>query len=219
MNLFDHGAQRLAGAALGSLTLLQDLVEASDLGRPGSRIFSNPELRDWLCAPDGLTGLLGALAPERASPVRAILFDKNPVSNWALGWHQDRTICVKSRVETSGFGPWTVKGGVTHVEPPFEIIQRMITARIHIDPADAENAPLLVAPGSHRLGRIPVELVDQVVDELGSAACCANAGDIWVYSTPILHASERSHSPVRRRVLQVDYSADILPDGLAWLGI
>jgi len=44
-------------------------------------------------------------------------------------------------------------------------------------------------------------------------------GDVWLYATPILHASDAAVEPLHRRVLQVDYAADWLPGGLEWLGI
>ena len=44
------------------------------------------------------------LGPE-CLPVRAILFDKNADQNWSLGWHQDRTIAVRQRIDIDGFGP------------------------------------------------------------------------------------------------------------------
>jgi hypothetical protein len=101
---------------------------------------------------------IGAVARRHlgagARPVRAILFDKNAEVNWGLAWHQDRTIAVRRRVEVPGFGPWTVKAGMVHVAPPFSLLARMITVRIHLDPVDAANAPLLIAPGSH-LARLP----------------------------------------------------------------
>jgi len=52
-----------------------------------------------------------------------------------------------------------------------------------------------------------------------AAAQPAEAGDIWLYATPILHASEAAAEPDRRRVLQVDFSAEELPGGLHWLGV
>jgi hypothetical protein len=48
--------------------------------------------------------------------------------------------------------------------------------------------------------------------------CCAEAGDIWLYTTPILHASEPASVPGHRRVLQLDFACDELPGGLQWLG-
>ncbi|HEV8390676.1 MAG TPA: phytanoyl-CoA dioxygenase, partial [Dongiaceae bacterium] len=82
-----------------------------------------------------------------ARPVRAVLFDKNADANWSAGWHQDRTIAVRARLETEGYGPWSVKGGAVHVEPPFDILRGMVTMRAHLDDCDEDNAPLLIAPG------------------------------------------------------------------------
>jgi len=151
--------------------------------------------------------------------LRAILFDKTAQTNWALGWHQDRTICVAARHEVAGYGPWSVKQGLIHVEPPFALIERMATLRIHLDDVDADNAPLLVAPGSHRCGRVPEGEIDAVVQRCGVMTCLARVGDIWAYATPILHASRAAQRPGHRRVLQVDFSAEALPAGLQWHGI
>ena len=154
-----------------------------------------------------------------AIPVRAILFDKSPVTNWSLGWHQDRTICVGQRIDTPGFGPWTIKQGMQHVAPPIELLEGMATLRIHLDNVPAGNAPLLIAPGSHRLGRIPEGEVAHVVQRCGTLTCTAQTGDVWLYATPILHASEAAKEPSRRRVLQIDYASTSLPNGLVWAGI
>ncbi len=151
--------------------------------------------------------------------VRAVLFDKSAAANWALAWHQDRVIVVRERRAAPGFGCWSRKAGAIHVEPPPEILSRMVTLRLHFDPVPATNAPLLVAPGSHRLGRIAEGDVPVLVDACGQVACVAETGDVWAYATPILHASERARAPQRRRVLQVDYAAEALPGGLEWLGV
>ncbi|RIV86914.1 phytanoyl-CoA dioxygenase [Aurantiacibacter zhengii] len=152
-----------------------------------------------------------------ARPVRAVLFDKTPSANWSLAWHQDRTVAVRHRADAEGFRHWTVKQGIPHVEPPFVLLSRMVTLRLHLDDVDETNAPLLIAPGSHRLGLIPESRITDVVAKCGSAACPAEAGDVWSYATPILHASAASRSTGHRRVLQVDYSADDLPAPLRWL--
>jgi ectoine hydroxylase-related dioxygenase (phytanoyl-CoA dioxygenase family) len=166
---------------------------------------------------------MGAIAAsvlgEGARPVRAILFNKSPETNWSLAWHQDRTISVKEKREVPGFGPWTVKSGMHHVAPPFDLLARMVTLRAHLDDVPATNAPLLIAPGSHTIGRIPISEVDEIVRRFGTRACLAEAGDVWLYSTPILHASKAASAPTSRRVLQVDFAADALPHGLEWLGV
>jgi hypothetical protein len=60
----------------------------------------------------------------------------------------------------------------------------------------------LIARGSHRLGRIPEQEIDTVVERCGTCACLAERGDVWAYATLILHASEGARRPRRRRVLQ-----------------
>ena len=173
-----------------------------------------------LLTPPGLIGRLAADASDAAcKPVRALLFDKTPAANWSLAWHQDRTIAVVRRKPVEGFGPWTVKRGRPHVEPPFELLTEMVTLRIHLDPVTETNAPLLIAPGSHRFGRVPEKDIAHVVEECGVTSCTADAGDAWIYSTPILHASEAAINPTHRRVLQVDFAKTTLPGGLEWLGI
>ena len=198
-----------------------DLVErhlATIIPTLGVRIFGNPALAEWL-----KYGPVGSAARstlgQDARPVRAILFDKNPDANWSLGWHQDRTIAVRERADVPGFAHWTRKAGVTHVEPPFTVIEDMLTARIHLDPVDENNAPLLAAPGSHRLGRILESEIPEIVERCGAVECMASEGDVWLYRTALLHASERSRSDARRRVLQVDFSSVELPNQLEWLGV
>jgi ectoine hydroxylase-related dioxygenase (phytanoyl-CoA dioxygenase family) len=126
---------------------------------------------------------------------------------------------VRERVDTAGFGPWSIKAGITHVEPPFALLETMLTMRIHLDPVPEDNAPLLIASGSHRLGRIAEQDIDASVARCGTFACTADRGDVWLYATPILHASARAAQPEHRRVLQVDFSAQSLPASLDWLGI
>jgi hypothetical protein len=61
--------------------------------------------------------------------------------------------------------------------------------------------------------------VDRVVGQAEVIACLADRGDAWLYRTLILHASAAAAEPRRRRVLQVDYAAQSLPDGLEFLGL
>jgi hypothetical protein len=201
------------------LTALSALVDTILIGRWGTRIFRHEALVRFIGSHSAVGCLAAALLGEAAQPVRAILFDKTPAANWAVGWHQDRTIAVRERRDVPGFGPWSVKAGVTHVEPPFELLAEMITLRVHVDECDAENGPLWIVPGSHRLGRVAAEQAASIVQNSDHAVCLAAAGDVWAYATPIIHASHRARMPRRRRVLQVDYAAASLPDGLGWLGV
>lgn len=185
-------------------------------GEPGTRLDRLGAFAPFLAAPGPIAALASDLLGQPARPVRAIAFDKSPSANWALGWHQDRTINVAARAEVAGYGPWTVKQGHIHVQPPFALIESMVTLRIHLDPVTCDNAPLEIALGSHRRGLITEPCVAAAVAQSEVCACLAQAGDVWAYATPILHASRRSVSTGPRRVLQVDYSAATLPPPLQW---
>ncbi|MXO49218.1 phytanoyl-CoA dioxygenase [Erythrobacter vulgaris] len=219
LKFFSDGAQLFKGALGRRLIELEVAILDLPTDSAGVRIHGIEALKPFMEA-DGCIGAIAAsVLGKQAKPVRAILFDKTPGTNWSLAWHQDRTICVKEKFEADGFGPWTIKSGLLHVAPPFDLLTRMVTLRAHLDPVPMTNAPLLVSPGSHTQGRIPVEEVEQVVERFGIAVCTAEAGDIWLYATPILHASEAAFEPKSRRVLQVDFAAEDLPHGLKWLGI
>jgi ectoine hydroxylase-related dioxygenase (phytanoyl-CoA dioxygenase family) len=213
------GAQLFRGALKPCIAELKGGLADLPHDAAGVRIYGIETLEPLMAT----TGCIGAVAAsvlgQGAQPVRAVLFNKSTKTNWSLAWHQDRTICVKEKREVPGFGPWTVKRGMHHVAPPFELLARMVTLRAHLDDVPATNAPLLIAPGSHTFGRIPVREVDKIVRRCGTKACLAEAGDIWLYSTPILHASDVASAPTARRVLQVDYAAEALPEGLEWLGV
>ena len=210
------GAEIHRGLASRHLETLADLFARIADGA-GARL-SDKSAVDFLANRDSrLTNIVSELIGAPASVVRAIAFDKSPSNNWALGWHQDRTICVKQRSNVDGFGPWTVKQGMHHVQPPFYITAQMVTVRIHLDPVTSANAPLKVALGSHRLGRVADREAEAVAAQHDQLQCLASSGDVWIYSTPILHASERSSSGGHRRVLQLDFCSRALPKPLEWL--
>ncbi len=214
-----YGAKLFKGVLNPFVDDIEKALSPFPRAQAGSRISGTESLKPLL-AKDGCVGDVAAsVLGEAARPVRAILFNKSLETNWSLGWHQDRTICVKEKRDVPGFGPWTVKSGMIHVEPPFDLLTRMVTLRVHLDDVPATNAPLLIAPGSHTYGRIAVEGTEKVIELCGTASCIAGAGDVWLYATPILHASEAASKPTSRRVLQVDYAAESLPGQLEWLGV
>src|SRR5262249_22451045 len=107
-------------------------------------VWQRPRLLDALAA---------TLGPEFGL-VRGLFFDKPPRQTWALPWDKDLTIAVRNnRLPSSRFAKPTTKAGVPHVEAPREVLDAMLTARIHLDDVTLENGPLRVLPGSHRDGK------------------------------------------------------------------
>ena len=213
------GAVRLGGLIHDRLEDWKAATQAFfDLGKPGHRIAACPPLAE-LTEDITRTPKFESAAGSGWRCVRAIAFNKTPDANWGLGWHQDRTIAVARREEAPGFDVWSSKDGLTHVEPPFALLESMVTLRVHLDAVDESNAPLLVARGSHRLGKVAESAIARVVDASEILASHAEAGDGWLYATPVIHASARSTSDRSRRVIHLDFSREALPKPLEWAGI
>jgi ectoine hydroxylase-related dioxygenase (phytanoyl-CoA dioxygenase family) len=154
------------------------------------------------------------LAEPRA--VRSIYFNKSPETNWAVSWHQDVTIAVRERADLPGFQAWSVKKGVVHVQPPTEILEQMVTVRIHLDHCDERNGALEIIPSSHRYGRLTAEQVDEMAKEETPMLCSIPAGGVLLMRPLLLHSSRRSESNRPRRVLHVEYAGFNLPKPLKW---
>ena len=150
-------------------------------------------------------------------PVRAIYFDKTQGANWKVPWHQDLTIAVKERREAPGFGPWSRKDGVDHVQPPMALLERMVAVRWHLDDCGAGNGPLRVLPGSHRQGRLTAAAIQAWSAREESVTCIVERGGLLVMRPLLLHASSPATVPCHRRVVHIEYAAEPLPSGLEWL--
>lgn len=165
---------------------------------------------------DTLLTLVEPILGPGAFPTRALLFDKLPRANWLVGWHQDLTIAVRERIDMEGFSAWTIKGGVPHVQPPVDVLENMLTLRLHLDRADAENGALIVLPGTHAMGRLSDHWVVRAKAEQRPVICEADAGDILAFRPLLLHMSRKSRRPSHRRVIQIEYAAGPLPPPLSW---
>jgi hypothetical protein len=148
--------------------------------------------------------------------VRSILFDKQPTANWNVPWHQDLTIAVREELNICGFGPWSKKGGVPHVQPPASVLARMITLRLHLDDCDAENGALRVIPGSHRNGTLAPDDIQRWRKNRAEFICSIRKRGILAMRPLLLHASSQALRPRHRRVIHLEYSMDELPGGLEW---
>lgn len=194
-------------------TLLSALGPISSAGQRGLQAV--PEVAEFVRSRKILDVVRPHLPDEPVS-VRAIYFDKSPDANWFVGWHQDLTIALRARADIPGFSLWTVKDGIPHAQPPVELLERMLTVRLHLDDADSSNGALRVIPGSHRHGILSSERIDELAALQSEVLCRATAGDALLMRPLLLHASSRSRSPRRRRVLHVEYSCYDLPAGLVW---
>jgi hypothetical protein len=80
------------------------------------------------------------LGPE-AFPFRATLFDKSPGANWLVVWHQDTALPLRSRLEVTGWGPWSVKEGIHYAHAPTNALNQVVALRVSFDDSTTENGP------------------------------------------------------------------------------
>ena len=205
------------GSHLLGMTEQQELLallgNVSGAGQRG--ILASP-LVARLARSERLLELVRPHLARKPFPVRAIYFDKSPAANWLVPWHQDLTLALRLRAEVPGFGPWSIKDGVPHVQPPVELLEQMLIVRLHLDDADDSNGALRVLPGSHRLGRLSSGQIQELRAQQADVLCRVAAGDAMLMRPLLLHASGRSTSQRHRRVLHIEYAAFHLPDGLGW---
>ena len=160
--------------------------------------------------------LAGSLLGSKPSIVRVIFFDKTPDKNWLVTWHQDKTIALNKKLEVNGWGPWSVKDKTHHVQPSLEVLNQMVTFRLHLDEANENNGCLKVIPKSHELGILSQQELTEVVNRHEPYLCKAKEGDLLLMKPHILHSSSKSSNPGHRRVVHVEYSNYQLPESLSW---
>lgn len=154
--------------------------------------------------------------PGEPSIVRVILFIKSPQNNWLVSWHQDKTVTVSSHFECRGWGPWSTKDRVLHVQPPMDVLEQMVTFRIHLDKSTPENGCLRLIPGSHKQGLISQEEIQSYAEKNTPIFCEANVGSVLVMRPHVVHASSKAKIASQRRVLHIELSSYMLPRGVSW---
>jgi Phytanoyl-CoA dioxygenase (PhyH) len=164
-----------------------------------------------------IISLLEKAAGLPVLPVRAIFFDKNLEANWLVPWHQDLAIAVAGRNETPGFTGWSIKDETLHVLPPREILESMMTIRLHLDDCDASNGALKILPVTHRLGKLGAADISKWMAHSEPVICELSKGDALLMRPLLLHASSPAENPKHRRVLHIEYATQELPNGLKWL--
>lgn len=172
-----------------------------------------PEMNDFIFN-EKLCNLIEALFGPDFFIVKSIYFDKPEHSNWFVAYHQDLTISVDRKISSEGFGPWTVKQNQFAVQPPLAILQDNFTFRIHLDDTDDNNGALKVVPESHLKGIYRPETIDWATEK--ETICCVNKGGVMFMKPLLLHASGRTNNNHKRRVIHVECSKSILPDGIKW---
>jgi hypothetical protein len=204
-----------------TVSLIEALGRASEsvLERQGVVYAARNLLRIWPQAAtvwrrQPLFDLLQEVLGRQFGLVRVLYFDKPPEATWSLPWHKDLTIAVQNnRLPTSHFRNPTTKAGVPHVEAHQELLENMVTARIHLDDMTMHNGPIRVMPGSHSGGKAVY------YDELKSRTIMVNRGDVLLIRPLVAHCSLPSPANAQhhRRILHLEFAGTPdLPESYKW---
>lgn len=100
-----------------------------------------------------------------------------------------------------------------HVEASEEILENMLTLRIHLDEVTTANGPLQVIPGSHLSGKTVTAYEQEAVKVL------VDRGDVLAMVPMIAHGSGHTdpEQQLHRRILHLEFCGTRnLPDGYQW---
>lgn len=212
--LIDRDGFAVLPSCLGEITLDSLCTHFTSAQSPERNLLSIPIVRQ-LATSEPLRNLVHSVLGSKCFAVRGIFFNKTPVSNWKVGWHQDLTIAVRNRKEIPGFGPWTVKAGMVHVQPPAEIMAALLAIRFHLDASDLDNGPLRVIPGSHCDGRLSADKI-RSFDKTNFVTCQVPKGGALLMRPLLLHASSSCATPKSRRVIHLEFAPSELSGALEW---
>lgn len=174
-------------------------------GRGGVRgLITHPTVLQLL-GHQQLGACLWSIVGRELVALKATLFDRTPEANWRLQWHQDREIAIRERMHVAGYGPWSTKAGVPHVEPPDSVLQQMLAVRIYLDDSGPENGPLAVIPGSHDRGKLSEPDLERLVASSTPVDVHARKGSLVVMRPLLVHCSRPWRSGEHQRVIHVEF--------------
>jgi ectoine hydroxylase-related dioxygenase (phytanoyl-CoA dioxygenase family) len=161
-----------------------------------------------------LVGLINELGGPDYFLTKSIYFDKPENSNWFVSYHQDLSISVSDKFEIDGYKNWTVKKNQFGVQPPIKVLEKTITVRIHLDDIDQNNGALKVILKSHKKGitRFEKDWAEQEEEVI----CNVREGAAMLMKPLTFHASKRSQSGNRRRVIHLEFCNQELESPLVW---
>jgi ectoine hydroxylase-related dioxygenase (phytanoyl-CoA dioxygenase family) len=206
----------LDAASIDRLRVLVDSIALHEEGRGGVRNLLNvPEVRE-LADLEAIMNLVQPILGEGAIAVRGILFDKKDGANWKVPWHQDVTIAVRDRIDVDGYGPWSIKQDVLHVQPPASVLEKMLSVRLHLDDCPKTNGALRVISKSHVRGKLSQQQIEAKSAQHEAVACEVRCGGALLMRPLLIHASSAAESVGHRRVIHFDYANIALDGGLQW---
>jgi ectoine hydroxylase-related dioxygenase (phytanoyl-CoA dioxygenase family) len=211
MSVLDQQGFEIIGHALppDTISTLIEAVKTSTIfrSRAGMRHAFEVEAVRSLASGSRLMQLATAALGGTAIPFRATLFHKSGNSNWLVVWHQDTALPLREKRDVSGWGSWSVKEGMICAHAPASALEQVLAIRVHLDDSTAENGPLKVLPGTHKLGVLSDDAIHQLSEHSSMVECHVGSGGLLLMKPLLVHASSKVKNGAPRRVLHIEYAA------------
>lgn len=123
---------------------------------------------------------LSSVWPAASRAALCTYFEKSRARIWLVALHQDLSIPVAERLEASGYAACSEKDGRVFVQPPLEVLEHSVAARVHLEASDEKTGALKVVP------RAPT-LSDGCVLKRPSLQDMSTASDPWPQADPRHH--------------------------------
>ncbi len=159
---------------------------------------------------------IAAILPNDAVAIQCTYFEKSLSRNWLVPIHQDLSIPVAQHVDHPALRGWSEKEGSVYVQPPAELLERLVAIRLHLDPCTEVDGPLQFIPGSHTRGRIGAAEAADWRRLHPLVTCTANPSDALAMRPLSLHTSSKASGTSLRRVLHCLFGPATPPYGLRW---
>ena len=120
-SLVEQNGFAVVPACLDGVTVEHLCKQFDDTRYPQRNLLSVPSVQR-LAVSRPVREIMETVLGPKCFAVRGIFLNKTRSSNWKVVWHQDLTIAVRERRDVDGFGPWTMRAGVLHVQPSVEVM-------------------------------------------------------------------------------------------------
>jgi Phytanoyl-CoA dioxygenase (PhyH) len=192
-DLLEAGAKKVPKLLSRSEVSAVQRLTRNTTERAGDRtLLSNP----WCAA---LAKRLQTRLPLLATiaAVQCTLFEKCAAKNWLVAAHQDLNVPTTN---DDAIGRST-SDGVRVKRANEAFLNSCIAVRVHLDECGESDGSIRFIPRSHHHGVVPHKEIAIHVVGSQMEPQIASAGDAWLMSPLIIHASSKASGSSKRRVL------------------
>ena len=77
-----------------------------------------------------------------------------------------------------GWGPWSVKDGITYAHAPAAAVEKVAALRLHLDDSNLDKGPLRVLPKTHESGVLTDEEIHKFSEIIQAVDCPVPKGGV-----------------------------------------